>query len=85
MYDIVWKPKARNQLKKIGDRSVMRTVGLAVMQLSAFPACGGIKRLENHVYGYRLRVGRYRIFFEVRDTVRIIEIQEVKKRDERTY
>jgi mRNA-degrading endonuclease RelE of RelBE toxin-antitoxin system len=31
MYDVVWKPKARKQLKKIGDRSVMRTVGLAVM------------------------------------------------------
>jgi mRNA interferase RelE/StbE len=85
MYDIVWKPKARKQLRKIGDRSVMRTVGLAVMQLSAFPACTGVKHLENHAYGYRLRVGRYRVLFDVRDTVRIIEIQEVKKRDERTY
>jgi mRNA-degrading endonuclease RelE of RelBE toxin-antitoxin system len=85
MYDIVWKPKARKQLRKIGDRSVMRTVGLAVMQLSAFPACTGVKHLENYAYGYRLRVGRYRVLFDVRDTVRIIEIQEVKKRDERTY
>ena len=41
--------------------------------------------LTNHKYDYRLRVWRYRIMFDVGETVKIISIQEVKKRDERTY
>ena len=85
MYEVIWKPKARKQLKKIGDRIAIRNIGLAVMDLASFPECPGVKRLENHEYEYRLRVGRYRVFFDVQDVIRIIEIQEVKKRDERTY
>ena len=85
MYEVIWKPRARKQLKKIGDRAAIRSIGLAVMNLAAFPACPGVKRLENHQYEYRLRVGRYRVFFDVQDTIRIIAIQEVKKRDEHTY
>jgi mRNA-degrading endonuclease RelE of RelBE toxin-antitoxin system len=57
MYEVIWKPKARKQLKKIGDRSEMRLIGIAVMQHASFPSCPGVKRLENHQYDYRLRVG----------------------------
>lgn len=85
MYEITWRPKARKQLKKIGDHMAIRNIGLAVMDLASFPECSGIKRLENHAYEYRLRVGRYRVFFDVQNIIRIIEIQEVRKRDERTY
>ena len=35
--------------------------------------------------GYRLRVGNYRVLFDAETEVRIIEIQEVKKRDSNTY
>lgn len=44
-----------------------------------------IKALTNHDYEYRLRVGDYRVFFNIRQTVEVISIEEVKKRDERTY
>jgi len=85
VYDIDWSPKAYRQLAKIKDRQAVKSILDAVDQLSAFPLCQGISRLENHAYGYRLRVGRYRDLFDVHTGVRIIEIQEVKKRDERTY
>jgi mRNA-degrading endonuclease RelE of RelBE toxin-antitoxin system len=44
-----------------------------------------VKALVNHAYGYRLRVGNYRVFFDFEGAVRIVSIEEVKKRDERTY
>jgi mRNA interferase RelE/StbE len=44
-----------------------------------------VKVLVNHAYGYRLRVGIYRVFFDFDGAVRIVSIEEVKKRDERTY
>lgn len=58
----------------------------AVDKLVDFPNCHlNIKALKDHRYDYRLRVGRYRVFFDDRQSVQIIAIQEVKKRDERTY
>ena len=44
-----------------------------------------VKSLTSHEYGYRLRVGNYRVFFDFDGAVRIVSIEEVKKRDERTY
>jgi mRNA interferase RelE/StbE len=36
-------------------------------------------------YGYRLRVGNYRVLFDADTVIRIVEIQEVKTRDSNTY
>jgi mRNA-degrading endonuclease RelE of RelBE toxin-antitoxin system len=44
-----------------------------------------VKTLTNHEYGYRLRVGNYRVFFDFDGEVRIVSIEEVRRRDERTY
>ena len=47
---------------------------------------GDWKALANHEYEYRLRVGNYRVLFNVIDgQTRIVMIEEVRKRDERTY
>jgi len=56
------------------------------LPLVGWPECQNVKHLVNHEYQYRLRVGRYRVFFDTSgDTITIITIQEVKKRDEHTY
>lgn len=44
-----------------------------------------VKRLVKHQYTYRLRIGNYRVFFEFQGKVKIISVEEVKKRDEQTY
>ena len=48
-------------------------------------AARNVKSLTNHEYGYRLRVGDHRVFFDYDGDVRIVSIEEVRKRDERTY
>jgi len=57
----------------------------ATRTLVNFPECKNVKPLKNHIYDFRLRVGRYRVFFDFDGQIKIIAIQEVKKRDERTY
>lgn len=84
MNAIEWTKKAVKQLRKI-DKPSQKTIYTAVGQLADFPHCGNVKQLHNHRYPYRLRVGRYRVFFEVKTEVKIVRIEEVKKRDERTY
>jgi mRNA-degrading endonuclease RelE of RelBE toxin-antitoxin system len=44
-----------------------------------------VKALVNHEHSYRLRVGYFRVFFDFDGSARIVLIEEVKKRDERTY
>jgi len=67
-------------------KSAQRTIRDDVNdKLLIFPNCTGVKKLTSHDYSYRLRVGDYRVFFEFDGNVRIINIEEVKKRDERSY
>jgi len=82
---IEWKRKALKQLRKF-DRQYRVKIFDAVGELTDLETCSNIKRLANHTYDYRMRVGSYRVFFDLIDgEITIVEIQEVKKRDERTY
>ena len=83
--DVIWQPKALKQLRKIGDRIVQERILKATRGLSAFTACPNIRRLNNHEYTHRLRVGAWRILFNVYEEISIASIEEVKKRDENTY
>lgn len=86
MFEIYWTPKATKQLLKLKNTQATASITLAVAELANFPDCQNVKSLTNHDYQYRLRVGNYRVFFNVENGVtQIIAIQEVKKRDERTY
>jgi mRNA-degrading endonuclease RelE of RelBE toxin-antitoxin system len=85
MYSLDWKHKAQKQLSKIGDRTIREEIYEAAQALCNFPNISQVKKLTDHKYPYRLRIGRYRLFFEVAESVRIIMIEEVKKRDDRTY
>ena len=84
MNAIQWTRKALKQLRKLPPetaRRIYRQVGA----LERFPDCRNVKRLKNHAHDYRLRVGRYRVFFNHDEDIRIISIEEVRKRDENTY
>ncbi len=54
----------------------------AVCLLKDFPNCRNIKKIIG-TSDYRLRVGSFRVIFN--ENLEIIEILEVKKRDEHTY
>jgi mRNA interferase RelE/StbE len=73
-------------MKKI-PKQYRESIHNCVDQLEAFPNCErlDITELKNHPYGYRMRVGRYRVLLDFAKVIKIIKIQEVKKRDERTY
>ena len=84
MNSIKWHVKALRQLRKL-DHQSNAAIRSAVNSLTTMPDCPNVKSLVNHKYGYRLRVGAYRVLFDFDGEIRIVEIQEVKKRDERTY
>ena len=85
MHVINWIKKARKQLGPIPCHDVARIIE-AVESLATWPDVPNVKALADRD-AYRLRVGRYRVFFTVTPSgeATIILIEEVKKRDERTY
>ncbi len=85
MNAINWQPKVLRQLRKIdaqAGKQIRSSVSAELLDLSK---ARNVKALTNHEYGYRLRVGNYRVFFEFDGAVRIVNVEEVRKRDERTY
>jgi mRNA-degrading endonuclease RelE of RelBE toxin-antitoxin system len=82
---VEWTPKALKQLKKLGNKPAQARILGGTAELARFPEVANVKSLTDHQYGYRLRVGNYRVFFNVLTTVSIVSVEEVKKRDERTY
>ncbi|MDH4651399.1 type II toxin-antitoxin system RelE/ParE family toxin [Pseudomonas sp. BN606] len=84
MNSVNWTRKAVKQLLKLHQQHQMQ-IRDAVGELSRMPDCQNVKALANHQYGYRLRVGNYRVLFDWDGGIRVVDVQEVKKRDERTY
>lgn len=82
---VLWQPKSVKQLKKIGDRTIQERLLAASRTLADFPGCANVKPLVNHAYTHRLRVGDWRLLFNAFEEISIISIEEVKKRDDRTY
>ena len=85
MNAINWQPKALRQLRKIDAHAGKQIRAAVSSELLDLSKARNVKALVNHAYGYRLRVGNYRVFFDFEGAVCIVSIEEVKKRDERTY
>ena len=85
MNDIVWQPRAKRQIKKIKEQHIKKDIIDAVDTLEDFPAAANVKHLQNHKYTHRLKAGQFRVLFNAFEVINIISIEEIKKRNERTY
>lgn len=84
MNTIIWHRKAVKQLRRLHTHH-QGQIRDAVSELSTMPDASNVKALTLHQYGYRLGVGNYRVLFDWDGAIKIVSINEVKKRDERTY
>ena len=64
-YHILITPKAQKELKKI-DRSQLQRLDAAILKLELTPFPPGVKRIiADDVADYRIRIGDYRILYDV--------------------
>ena len=86
MNEINWRINAIKQIKRIPEQ-YQKMIYRAVGRLADFPNVQGldIKALKVHKYDYRLRVSRYRVLFNFKKEIEIIDIMEVVKRNGQTY
>ncbi|EPK7688500.1 TPA: type II toxin-antitoxin system RelE/ParE family toxin [Serratia marcescens] len=84
--EIVWSRRAEKQLDSI-DVRYRRKIFDKVDQLAGFPSVNlDIKKMKDGDNEYRMRVGDYRVLFQVIDGVpTVIKIMTVKRRTSTTY
>ena len=81
VYKIEWKHSAVKELKKIEGKNRARILQ-AVSQLSSVPYPNGCKKLKGSLQTYRIRIGDYRVVYEVESKNIVIVIVRVRHRKE---
>jgi mRNA interferase RelE/StbE len=78
-YKLEWKNSAYKELQKLPRTMITRVVA-AVSELSNNPFPHGVKKLVGSEFSYRIRVGDYRVVYEVIENRLVIEIVRVRHR-----
>ncbi len=78
-FSIQWRNSTKKDLRSLPNHEVARIVA-AVAALSGEPLPHGPQKLAGSERTYRIRVGDYRVIYEVCTEVRVIEIQRVRHR-----
>lgn len=78
-YKIQWKNSAKKELKKL-DKQIIIKILQAVEKLANNPHPSGSKKLMGSESIYRIRVGNYRIIYNIQSSVVSIEIIKVGHR-----
>lgn len=83
MKQIKYKTKAIRQIKKIKDTAVKKEITDKIKELKKYPDTPFKVNRYKTTNLLKFRVKTWRVFFTAE--FEIVEIQEVKKRNERTY
>jgi len=78
-YNIEWKHSAARELRKLPREAVLRILQ-AVEQLATEPYPHGVRKLVGAQHTYRIRVGDYRVVYNVVSSTFIIQIVRVGHR-----
>ena len=80
-YEIEWRHSTKKDLRKISQDQVLKIV-TSVEMLSDNPRPHGSIKLTGSDCAYRIRVGDYRVIYEVYDEKVIIEVVKIGHRRE---
>ena len=78
-YQIKWSNSAKKELRKIDKKFIPKLIKV-VEQLAINPYPQEIKKIVNSDNNYRVRVGEYRIIYQVMSDVLVIYIVKVGNR-----
>lgn len=78
-YSITYKPSAVKALRKL-ERKYQQAIVSAIEALAHQPRPDGVKKLQGGEGEYRLRVGSYRIIYDINDQDLVILVLHVGHR-----
>ena len=80
-YSVQLAPVAKRQLRKL-DRSIQERVVRRLEKLEKDPRPPGVEKLEGDESTYRIRMGEYRIVYEIQEKVLVVLVLKVGHRRE---
>jgi mRNA interferase RelE/StbE len=78
-YSIEWKSSAAKELQKLSKPVIARILP-AIEALADTPRPDGVRKLTGSENTYRIRVGEYRVVYNILDQRLVIEIIRVRDR-----
>jgi mRNA interferase RelE/StbE len=78
-YQVLMKPRARRDVEKLPD-SIRERIAAAIDALADQPRPPGVKKLQGDENLWRVRVGSYRLIYEIHDAQLIVLIVRVADR-----
>ena len=78
-YHIIYKDSAAKELRKL-DKEAQRRLLMAIETLGITPRPDGVKKLKARFNQYRIRVGSYRVVYEIRDEQLLVLVLRVAHR-----
>ncbi len=84
MYEVVVRPRAKKALAAI-PRDFQIRIARSLRQLADDPRPAGWRKLSFGENIYRIRVGDYRVIYQISDADKIVDIAKIARRDEATY
>lgn len=81
LYQIAYKPSAAKSLRKL-DKPMQQRLVSAVESLAHDPRPAGVKKLKGAADLYRIRVGDYRVVYEIWDgKLRVLVLRLAHRRE----
>ena len=88
MYKLEVSPAADRDLARLRQR-IRRTdferLRTAIRSLSGEPRPHGVRKIKGAERAYRIRVGNYRVVYEIYDSENLVLLLQVARRTETTY
>ena len=81
MYEIELKPAALRDLKRLPEQ-IRRRIAIRIASLTDNPRPRGAEKLAGVEETYRLRVGDYRILYQIRERILLVLVVRVRHRRE---
>jgi mRNA interferase RelE/StbE len=78
-FRVEWKKSTRKDLRRLPPATADRVLE-AVETLAQNPFPQGVEKLSGSEHAYRIRLGDYRIVYEVVIAAKLVEIQRVRHR-----
>ena len=78
-FRIEWKKSTRKDLRKLPSATVDKIIE-AVEGLALNPFPHGVEKLSGSEHAYRIRLGDYRVVYEVVAESKLVEIQRIRHR-----
>lgn len=80
-YEVRFVTSAANEYRSLPTH-IKDRIAVAVEELKKNPRPMGVRKLKGHERLYRIRVGEYRLVYEIHDKAKLVHVTRVRHRRE---